>query len=354
MRIKRLLYLLSSIASLAYMPYIVLSAPKPASTGPEVAHCAVQPYAMPLNTVVFSPDGKTLFSSFYESSIKQWDLSTRKVTKVLSGNQGNIYALTISPNGQYLASGSVDGTIQVWQAANGTLVRTQKTTGTINALKISPNGQILASSSGNTIKLWQLSTGRLIKSLQGREDQSFQSLDFTLDSKILASGGSETVFLWDISSNRVLNELTWRDPQASTGFAMLKITPDGKSVIAGPSLTQFGWEQNAIYRWDLATGNSLPLESLLDDWVYGIAVTPDSNTLVTGNFGITLWDLATGKKIYHSRSDSAGDSKMDIYGLTMAPDGKTLALITQNKGLKLWDMASRKVSRILLTDCPES
>jgi WD40 repeat protein len=100
---------------------------------------------MPLNTVVFSADGKTLFSSIFESSIKQWDLRTGKVTRVLSGHQDGIYALTISPNGQYLVSGSSDGTIRVWQAATGILVRSHKTNESISALKISPNGQILAS-----------------------------------------------------------------------------------------------------------------------------------------------------------------------------------------------------------------
>jgi WD40 repeat protein len=323
----------------------VLAAPKHTTLKSTAAHCATPGKAMPLNTVAISPDGKTLFSSIFESSISQWDLTTGKLVKTLSGHQDTIYALVLSPNGKYLVSGSSDGTIRVWLTANGTLLRSLKYSA--NALKISPDGQLLASNYNNMVKLWRLETGELLKSLSGR-DQEITSLDFTPDSKILASGSSETVTVWNVVSGRVLHTLTWKDPNLSSGFAMLVITPDGRSVIAGPSLTQFGHKQNAIYRWDLATGQlDSRLEALEHNWVNGIAVTPDGKTLVTGNFGITLWDLTSGKKIYDSPA-----SHNDPTGLTISPDGKTLAVITQWKGLKLWDLASRKFTRVLLPNCP--
>jgi WD40 repeat protein len=344
---KQWLCLLSTMVALSFMQMVVLAAPKHTTPKSTAAHCATPGEAMPLNTVAISPDGKTLFSSIFESSISQWDLTTGKLIKTLSGHQNTIYALALSPNGKYLASGSSDGTIRVWLTANGTLARSLKSSA--NALKISPNGQLLASNDNNMVKLWRLETGELLKLLSGR-DQEIMSLDFTPDSKILASGSFETVTVWDVVSGRVLHTLTWKNPNVSSGFAMLAITPDGRSVIAGPSLTQFGYKQNAIYRWDLATGQlDSTLEALLDDWVNGIAVTPDGKTLVTGNFGITLWDLASGKKNYDSPA-----SHDDPTGLAISPDGKTLAIITQWKGLKLWDLASRQFARVLLPNCPSA
>jgi WD40 repeat protein len=340
---KQSLCLLSTMVALSCMQMVVLAAPKHTTPKSTAARCATPGEPMPLNTVAISPDGKTLFSSIFESSISQWDLTTGKLVKTLSGHQDTIYSLALSPNGKYLASGSSDGTIRVWLTANGTLVRSLKSSG--RALKISPDGQILASHYGNIVKLWHLETGKLLKSLSGRA-QEVTSLDFTPDSKILASGSFETVTVWDVVSGRVLHTLTWANPDVSSGFAVLVITPDGRSVIAGPSLTQFGYKQNAIYRWDLATGQLDSTLEALYNWVYGIAVTPDGKTLVTGNAGITLWDLASGKKIYDSPI-----SHDDPTGLTISPDGKTLAIITQWKGLKLWDLASRQFTRVLLPNC---
>jgi WD40 repeat protein len=342
---KQLLCLLTATIALTFPQVTVWAVPKHTPPPSTLAHCKNRAYAMPLNNVAISPDGKTLFSSIFESSISQWDLTTGKLVKTLSGHQDTIYALALSPNGKYLASGSSDGTIRVWLTANGTLVRSLKSSA--NALKISPDGQLLASNYNNMVKLWRLETGELLKSLSGR-DREITSLDFTPDSKILASGSFETVTVWHIVSGRVLHTLTWKDPNVSSGFAMLVITPDGRSVIAGPSLTQFGYKQNAIYRWDLATGQlDSTLEALLGDWVNGIAVTPDGKTLVTGNFGITLWDLTSGKKTYESPA-----SHDDPTGLAISPDGKTLAIVTQWQGLKLWDLASRQFTRVLLPNCP--
>lgn len=342
---KQSLCLLSTMVALSCMQIEVLAAPKHTTPKSIAAHCATPGEARPLNTLAISPDGKTLFSSIFESSISQWDLTTGKLVRTLSGHQNTINALALSPNGKYLASGSSDGTIRVWLTTNGTLVRSLKSSA--NALKISPDGQLLASNYNNMVNLWRLETGELLKSLSGR-DREITSLDFTSDSKVLASGSSETVTVWDVVSSRVLHTLTWADPDVSSGFAMLAITPDGRSVIAGPSLTQFGYKQNAIYRWDLTTGQlDATLEALLHDWVNGIAVTPDGKTLVTGNFGITLWDLASGKKIYDSPA-----SRDDVTGLTISHDGRTLAVITQWNGLKLWDLASRQFTRVLLPNCP--
>ncbi len=66
-----------------------------------------------------------------------------------------------------------------------------------NVLAFSPNKRILASASGDsTIKLWDISTGQHILTLQGHED-SVTSVAFSPDGDILASGSKDTTIkLW--------------------------------------------------------------------------------------------------------------------------------------------------------------
>lgn len=348
----RLPYLLVAAVTLTCGQPIALTQPKPVTPAAKDAHCANRSYAMFLNSLAISPDGKTAFSSIFDSAIYRWDLTTDKPGQILANHQDMVYALALSPDGSRLVSGGSDGVIRVWQAADGKLLQTMPASDVVYALKISPDGNTLVSGDSNKdIKIWQMETGKLVRTLQGH-DQEVVSLAFTPDGKTLASGSYETVKLWDMATGRNLRTLTWRNPRLSSGSALVAITPDGKTVIAGSSLTQLGTGQNAIYSWELATGKPRThLAPLIDDWVYGIAITPDGKTLVTGNFGLTTWDLTTGK--ITSRQFTSPTGENDVVSLAMAADGKTLLLATGRKGLKLWDLASRKITRVLLDNCPE-
>ena len=56
--------------------------------------------------------------------IKLWDLATGELIQTLSGHQGKVSALAVSPDNQLLMSGSEDQTIKIWQLRDGKLLRT--------------------------------------------------------------------------------------------------------------------------------------------------------------------------------------------------------------------------------------
>src|SRR5262249_17801928 len=63
--------------------------------------------------VSFSPDGKTLASSGWDSTIKLWDVATGKNTATFKGHIGPIMSVAFSPDGKTLASGGKDKTIKL-------------------------------------------------------------------------------------------------------------------------------------------------------------------------------------------------------------------------------------------------
>jgi len=80
-----------------------------------------------------------------------------------------IRVVTVSLNGRWLASGSEDNTIKLWDATTGNLLRTLSGhTHTVLALAISPDGLLVASGSEDrTVKLWEVTSGRELHSRGG-------------------------------------------------------------------------------------------------------------------------------------------------------------------------------------------
>ena len=115
------------------------------------------------------------------------------------GHSASIESIAYSPDGAYIASASVDKTIMIWEIETGRLLRTLVGhTDDVNSVCYSPDGKYLASSSADkTIKLWEVKTGECVKTLVGHT--SFvESVCYSPDGKYLASGSyDKTIKLWE-------------------------------------------------------------------------------------------------------------------------------------------------------------
>ncbi|MEJ6483261.1 ribosome assembly protein 4, partial [Nostoc punctiforme UO1] len=110
----------------------------------------------------------------------------------LEGHSSRVYSIGFSPDGKTLASGSGDNTIKLWDVSTGKAIKTLTGhSNTVYSVGFSPDGKTLASGSGdNTIKLWDVSTGKAIKTLTGHSNTVY-SVGFSPDGKTLASGSSD-------------------------------------------------------------------------------------------------------------------------------------------------------------------
>ncbi len=145
-----------------------------------------------VNSLTFSPDGKTITSASDDNTVKLWNSDGERLPN-LEGN-----TVIFSPDGKTIASGSNDKTVKLWNL-EGKLLKTFKGhESSVKTVAFSPDGQLIASGSDdNTVKIWNLE-GKLLQTLKGHQD-SVIKVAFKADGKTIASASDDkTVKLWNL------------------------------------------------------------------------------------------------------------------------------------------------------------
>jgi WD40 repeat protein len=109
------------------------------------------------NRAVFSADGKRLITIGDVHTVKIWDASSGRLIDTLFGHTGDVYAVAVSRDGKWLASGAQDATVRLWDIETKDALTLRGHTETISSLAFSPDSRLLASGSwDHTVKVWEL------------------------------------------------------------------------------------------------------------------------------------------------------------------------------------------------------
>ena len=202
-------------------------------------------HAASVNSVAYSPDGRTIASGSWDRTVRIWDAESGREIRVFEGHADWVGSVVFSPDGRTIASASGDNTVRIWDAGSGRVLRVlEGHARDVDSVAFSPDGRTIASASDdNTVRIWDAGSGREIRVLEGHQNR-VSSVVFSPDGKTIASGSSDdTVRLWDVENGREIRVLG----EHTTGIASVAYSPDGRTVASSS-------EDNTVRIWDAANG----------------------------------------------------------------------------------------------------
>ncbi|WP_264051656.1 toll/interleukin-1 receptor domain-containing protein [Mycobacterium parmense] len=286
-----------------------------------------------INVVAFSPDGERVATGRNDGSVQLWEVATgAQLGQTMTGHTAGVTAVAFSPDGGQIATASLDKTLRLWNANVGQAIR-----GPADDLQFSPDGKRVAAAGDAIVAQWDVASGQLHTPIVpgGATGKHFRFVD---GGRIVTAADDGTVQLWNASTGQPASPPVHIDvPQGAVRFAF---SGDGRSLATGEGESPSG----AIRLWDVATGRALGRPMTVDPQTGGVdrlAFSPDGRRLAAGyGDGLRLWNVDTtdldGPVMSTSRSLNV------VASLAFNREGTILAAGLGDGAVDLWNLTTRK------------
>ncbi len=297
-----------------------------AATGEELL--VVSGHATGIGAVALDPTGRLLATTGGDGLTKVWDVSptgSREVLAIATGAPASFSAY--SADGAWIAAGTEDGDVAVWNAATGERrVDLTGHTGRITGGGFSPDGALLVTSGEDrTARVWDLASGSELFVVTDHTDSVWSST-FSPDGTVVATGGLDgLVALWGVRDGREINRFGGVPAAFSVVFS-----PDG-SLLAAVGL--------GIHVWDVATRTRLVGTEGYPGAILALDFHPDGGSMVTAaaDGSARLWSLSEVRSGNLGELATLRGHSAPVLAVAFSPDGTQIATAALDDAVKLWD-----------------
>ena len=254
------------------------------------------------------------------------------------GHEGRATFVTINPSHTTIATTATDGVIKLWDISTGRILRTlDGHTSKVNALSFSNDGKLLVSGSyDKTIKVWEVSTGMNLQTLEGHTSP-VQTVAFSPDDLIVASGSGDfsqdssdtSIKIWEVLSGKMIQSFEGHQKSTST----LTFNSNGRYLVSG------GWD-NKVILWSVSNKKKLREYSGHSEKINTVKFNPDGMSFASCSQDKTIktWDIVSGELLY-TLPDNLGNSNSFSYSV----DGKYIISGGVNHQINLWRSQNGKL-----------
>jgi WD40 repeat protein/type II secretory pathway predicted ATPase ExeA len=307
--------------------------------------CSFEAHSGEVSALALHPqNGRTFVTASFDGSLRQWayDPATQSCQPLLTFTEQNssIWSVSYSHDGQFVLSGLANGSVSLWDASSGALIRTfDGHLFGVHAVAFSPNGAYAATGDEmGRLLLWNVDSGQIAAEQTTAHDGSISALSFAPNGRVILSAALDgTLRSWnaDSASNNLLQELAVFVGH-DAGVRALEISSDGLTMLSGG-------DDNQIIRWSLEHGTILARYAGHAATVTSLAFSGDERSAFSGSLDAEVlhWDLRADDLLGTLRGH-----QNTVTDLAWLPDASGLALSSSADGtLLLWDTNTLQIVR---------
>jgi WD40 repeat protein len=255
-------------------------------TGKEVNRVLELSFARP--GLALSRDGRYFLTGHvHDAVVRLGEMKSGKEIRTFRGHTAGLRSVALSADGGRAVSGSIDGTVRLWDVKTGQERQTLRAAGAVISVAFSPDGShILSGHSGagkdHPIRLWEAESGREIRRFSDHTNE-VTGLAFLPDGRSFVSASMDgTLRLWDGQSGKELRRM-----QHPGGAYDVAISPDGRRALSA------GFGDRKMRLWDLTDGFQLHVFEGHQGAVLGVAISADGRQALSCDslYTVRLWRL---------------------------------------------------------------
>ena len=248
----------------------------------------------PVEASLPTGDGRVAVSA--EKAVRTWTFEGAwSDARTFGPHAFRVLAIDFSPDGTLMATGggepSRSGEVKVWEVTSGKLVRSLDNlhSDTVFGLRFSPDGKKLASASADKfLKVVNVADGKELKSFEGHTHHVL-GVDWSGDGKRLVTGGADgAVKVWDFESGEAVRALNG----AGKAVTSIRWVP-GKPMVIG------GSGDGSVRAWNPDNGSVARTFSAGEDYVFAVAASADGGRVAEGGSEgvLRLWNGVNGQPL---------------------------------------------------------
>ncbi len=317
-----------------------------------------------IDAVTFSPDGRYVAiggctgaffrlcqskDSITQSFLLVLDSITAEPVSIVPETETTFTGLAFSPDSKQLVFASLPFRIAIWDIPSQAIVKTIAQNEDVVSqiqIKVNPDGKQLAAVYGNSLLIYDIESGNLVKELPALRYKPHLP-KYTADGTRLAvyAGNVSKIAIYDTVSWEVVAEI--QTPEATMGADTVDFSSDGRWVVTAAST-----QRPEILVWDARSGEQVDFLGETFEMITSLVFSPDNQLLFVGGYedeehfgGLSVWDMQSLQRLGVLQS-------FDSFNY-MVFDSKGESMLSRGYGqVVLWSMSDQTIleSRSLVLD----